>query len=54
LRRRGHGDLYVHVQVVTPDSLTAEQREALEAFAEAGGEEIDVDESFFDRLKRSL
>jgi molecular chaperone DnaJ len=54
LRRRGHGDLYVHVQVVTPESLTADQRDALEAFAEAGGEEIDVDESFFDRLKRSL
>ncbi len=26
LRRRGHGDLYVQVQVVTPDSLDADRR----------------------------
>ncbi len=42
LRRRGHGDLYVQVQVVTPDSLNAEQTEALEQFAEAGGEEVEA------------
>ena len=54
LRRRGQGDLYVQVQVVTPDSLNAEQREALEQFAEAGGEEVDVGEGFFEKLKNSL
>ncbi|AUX10349.1 molecular chaperone DnaJ [Halalkaliarchaeum desulfuricum] len=54
LRGRGRGDLYVRVQVVTPESLNEEQREALEAFAEAGGEEIEVEESFFERIKRSL
>ncbi|WP_135302315.1 molecular chaperone DnaJ [Haloarcula amylovorans] len=54
LRRRGNGDLYVQVQVVTPDSLNSEQREALEAFAEAGGEEVDVEEGFFKKLKNSL
>ena len=54
LRRRGQGDLYVQVRVVTPDSLNEEQREALEAFAEAGGEEIDVDQGFFDRLRNSF
>jgi molecular chaperone DnaJ len=54
LQRRGHGDLYVTVQVVTPESLNEEQRDALEAFAEAGGEEIDVDEGFFERLKNSF
>jgi molecular chaperone DnaJ len=54
LRGRGQGDLYVEVQVVTPQELNAEQREALEAFAEAGGEEIDVEEGFFERLKNSL
>ncbi|MFC3478594.1 molecular chaperone DnaJ [Halobacterium litoreum] len=54
LRRRGDGDLYVTVQVVTPDSLNDEQREALEAFAEAGGEEIDVEQGFFEKLKNSL
>ena len=54
LRRRGQGDLYVRVQVVTPDSLNDEQREALEQFAEAGGEEVDVDQSFFDKIRSSL
>jgi molecular chaperone DnaJ len=51
LQRRGNGDLYVQVQVVTPDSLNAEQREALEAFAEAGGEDIDVDQGFFEKIR---
>ncbi|WP_276271208.1 molecular chaperone DnaJ [Haloarcula litorea] len=54
LRRRGSGDLYVQVQVVTPDSLNAEQKEALEQFAEAGGEEVEVEEGFFEKLKNSL
>ncbi|WP_323174071.1 molecular chaperone DnaJ [Natrialba sp. PRR66] len=54
LRRRGQGDLYVKVQVVTPDSLNEEQREALEAFAEAGGDEIEVNEGFFERIKRAF
>ncbi|PSP67669.1 molecular chaperone DnaJ [Halobacteriales archaeon QS_1_69_70] len=54
LKRRGNGDLYVMVQVVTPDSMNDEQREALEAFAEAGGEEIDVDQGFFEKLKNSF
>jgi len=54
LRGRGHGDLYVTVQVVTPDSLNEEQQEALEAFAEAGGEEIEVEQGFFEKLKNSL
>jgi molecular chaperone DnaJ len=54
LRRRGQGDLHVRVQVVTPESLNEEQREALEAFAEAGGEEIEVESGFFDRIRNSL
>ncbi|MFA9517115.1 molecular chaperone DnaJ [Halopenitus sp. H-Gu1] len=54
LRGRGRGDLYVQVQVVVPDSLNDEQREALEAFAEAGGEEIDVEQGFFERLKSTF
>jgi molecular chaperone DnaJ len=53
-QRRGQGDLYVKVQVVTPDSLNEEQREALEAFAEAGGEDIEVEQGFFDRLRNSF
>jgi len=54
LRRRGRGNLFVQVQVVTPDSLNKEQREALERFAEAGGEEVDVNEGFFERIKSSF
>ena len=54
LRRRGYGDLHVQVQVVTPQRLESEEREALEAFAEAGGEEIDIDQGFFERLRNSL
>ena len=50
----GQGDLYVKVQVVTPDSLNDEQREALEAFAEAGGEDIDVEQGFFEKLRQSF
>jgi molecular chaperone DnaJ len=54
LQRRGHGDLYVQVRVVTPEDLNDEQREALEAFAEAGGEEIEVEQGFFEKLKNSF
>jgi len=54
LRRRGEGDLYVQVQVVTPDSLNEEQRDALEAFAEAGGEEVEVEQGFFEKIKSSF
>ncbi|RAW45559.1 molecular chaperone DnaJ [Halorubrum sp. 48-1-W] len=54
LRRRGRGDLYVQVAVVVPESLNEEQREALEAFAEAGGEDIDVGGGFFEKLKSSF
>ncbi|WP_135825411.1 molecular chaperone DnaJ [Halorussus ruber] len=54
LRRRGHGDLYVKVQVVTPENLNDEQKEALQQFAEAGGEEVSVDEGFFEKIKNSF
>jgi molecular chaperone DnaJ len=54
LRRRGHGDLYVQVQVVTPENLNEEQKEALQQFAEAGGEEVSVDEGFFEKIKNSF
>ncbi|QIB74565.1 molecular chaperone DnaJ [Halogeometricum borinquense] len=54
LRGRGSGDLHVQVQVVTPENLNDEQREALEAFAEAGGEEVNVNEGFFEKIKNSL
>ncbi|QZA88996.1 molecular chaperone DnaJ [Salinarchaeum sp. IM2453] len=54
LRGRGSGDLFVTVQVVTPGSLNEEQREALKDYAEAGGEEVEVEQGFFDRIRNSL
>jgi len=54
LHGRRQGDLYVQVQVVVPDRLNEEQREALEAFAEAGGEEVDVEQGFFERIRSSF
>ena len=54
LRGRGNGDLYVQVQIVTPENLSQEQREALEAFAEAGGESVDVSQGFFEKIKSSF
>ncbi|WP_254524250.1 molecular chaperone DnaJ [Natrinema caseinilyticum] len=54
LRGRGYGDLYVQVQVVTPERLNEEQREALEDFAEAGGDEIEIKDGFFEKIKRAF
>jgi molecular chaperone DnaJ len=54
LQRRGQGDLYVQVQVVTPESLNKEQKEALKQFAEAGGDEVEVKEGFFEKIKNSF
>lgn len=47
---RGHGDLFVAVTLVTPKSLTKEQRKLLEQLAEI--EDIDFsDESFMDKVR---
>jgi molecular chaperone DnaJ len=54
LRGRGHGDLYVAVQIVTPSDLNSEQKEALVEFAEAGGEDVEVKEGFFEKIKNSF
>ncbi len=61
LRGHGRGDQFVRVRVVTPTKLNAKQREALLAFAEAGGEEIPETpetppetKSFFHRVRDAL
>jgi molecular chaperone DnaJ len=47
---RGHGDLFVAVTLVTPKTLTQEQRELLEQLAEI--EDADFsDESFMDKVR---
>ena len=35
-------------------ALGLDETEALERFAEAGGEEVDVNEGFFERIKSSF
>lgn len=45
MKGRGRGDLFVTVGVRVPKKLTRKQRELLEAFAHAGGEELE-DETF--------
>jgi molecular chaperone DnaJ len=54
LRGRGHGDLYVDVQVITPEDLNEKQKEALQAFAAASGEDIEVEDGIFERIRNSL
>ncbi len=48
-----HGDLYVHVQIAVPNKLTSEQREKLQEFAKALGENNSpLHESFFAKAKK--
>jgi len=56
LRRAGaRGDLHVLVNVVVPTKLSREQREALEAFAEASGDRVGGSKGgVLDRLKDAL
>jgi molecular chaperone DnaJ len=39
LNRRGRGDLFVTLHVVTPSDLSEEERQLLERFAELRGEQ---------------
>lgn len=54
LNRRGRGDLFVEVDIEVPTELTKEQQEAIEALAAASDEELDIDESLFDRIRGSF
>lgn len=55
LHRNGRGDLKVHLQVTTPTKLDSRQRELLEEFAQArgdnGGSLVQTSSSVFSRLK---
>ena len=51
----GTGDEIVRVVVETPRKLTARQRELLEEFARAAGEDVHpMSKSFFDKVKSML
>ena len=55
LRGNGRGDQQVVINVVIPNSLTAEQRDLMEQLAETMGTEVTPQEkNFWDRLKESL
>ncbi len=49
---RGRGDQFVTVRVGVPTSLSAEQKEALTAFAKTMGEEDAAPKGFFDKRKK--
>jgi molecular chaperone DnaJ len=51
----GKGNLYVKAHVVVPKKLSEKQKQILEEFADASGEEIShVKQGFFDKVKESL
>ncbi len=53
LRGRGRGDQLITVRVEVPKKLSSGQREALEAYAAAMGEDVDTEgKSFFDKRKK--
>jgi molecular chaperone DnaJ len=52
---RRRGDLYVHLSVVIPKRISAEQRRLIEEAADLGGGlEPEMDRGFFDRVKRAF
>ena len=52
---RRRGDLYVHLSVVIPKRMSAEQRRLIEEAADLGGGlEPEMDRGFFDRVKRAF
>lgn len=52
LRGTGTGDQQVTVKIITPKNLNEAQKEALKAFAKAGGDQVpDEEEGFLDKVK---
>ena len=50
LKGNGRGDLIVEIHVAIPKKLNKEQREALEKFAKASGEEVTAPSGLFNRI----
>jgi molecular chaperone DnaJ len=53
VRAGGRGDLIVDINVVVPSRLTRKQRELLEAYAQAGGEDV-AEPNLFKKVKRAF
>lgn len=53
IRARSRGDLVVDVRVVVPTKLTRRQREILEEFVRAGGEEVE-DKDLFKKVREAF
>ena len=52
LRGTGRGDQHVRVKVITPKKLTDKQRELLQEFSHAGGEDTNPEQkSWFKKVK---
>ncbi len=45
------GNLYFYVKIITPKKLNKAQKEALKAFADASGNKVKEEKSFFDKVK---
>jgi molecular chaperone DnaJ len=55
VRGSGRGDQLVQVKVVTPQKLTAKQKELLRQFAQEGGGDLpEENKGFFERVKDAL
>lgn len=53
MRGSGKGDLIVDVRVVVPSKLTRKQRQLLEEFAQAGGEDVE-DKNIFKKVREAF
>lgn len=55
LRRSGNGDQHVRIKVLTPQKLSARQKELLKEFADLSGNKVNPEqESFFSKVKRAF
>ncbi|MBI4863121.1 MAG: molecular chaperone DnaJ [Candidatus Riflebacteria bacterium] len=50
----GRGDQLVQVRVIVPTQLTKRQRELLSEFAREGGDTVEIEKGFFERLKQAF
>ena len=51
LEGRDRGDQYVKIKLITPERLTARQKELYRLLAKEAGEDVSEDKSFFNRLR---